>query len=173
MSTKHREALLNHVLGHLSKMKSQSLTENEDQCVYLSPNGKRCAVGCLITKENYSQTQRKPREMRGVFYKIPIDVATTPKDGYAYTERFWATTEDGCVLFYSNGKPLSINEDTREFYPQCNSSESVTKHLLNSTLKGENVTVQKVPVVFRAACVQYVNKHWKEGSVDDISIRAL
>ena len=51
--------------------------------------------------------------------KVPLSELTTPKPGLVvYPPSWWATTPDGCVLFYKE-----------RCYPQTNSNPAVVRHL--------------------------------------------
>ena len=46
-----RQAVFNKVVQHLRKQGSRAM--DEDGCCYRAPNGKMCAIGCLIPDEYY------------------------------------------------------------------------------------------------------------------------
>ncbi len=48
---KTRQEIFNQVCNHLLTQKEKAI--NGPACVYLAPDGKQCAVGCLIPKEYY------------------------------------------------------------------------------------------------------------------------
>lgn len=56
-----KQRVFNQVVKHLLTQKKKSLDRKRNQvmgnnCVYLSPNGLKCAAECLISKREYSKT---------------------------------------------------------------------------------------------------------------------
>lgn len=54
------QAIFDRVATHLAKQGHQARSER-DGCVYLAPNGDRCAAGCLISKRLYRKKMEKQR----------------------------------------------------------------------------------------------------------------
>lgn len=51
-----RSDVFNHVIEHLRKQGTKSLVHHEDMCAYRGDGGTMCAVGCLITDDEYSSS---------------------------------------------------------------------------------------------------------------------
>jgi len=49
------QEILDKVANHLLIQNEKAWNENEHSCAYLDPEGRKCAVGCLIPDEQYSK----------------------------------------------------------------------------------------------------------------------
>jgi hypothetical protein len=106
--------------------------------------------------------------LRGFFVKIPVERATTPRDGHALTDRYWMM-HDGHLIFYVDRKTQPHSMDVLPIHPQCNPSKSTAEHLLKSMKLGNTqTTIGHVPVVFESSCRNYVYKAWKEDRIKEI-----
>lgn len=78
------------------------------------------------------------------FRKIPLAEAIEPKEGLCmvYTNRYWLTTVDGCILVYGRGES-----------PQCNASRAICESIKVSDerLLGERLDVELIPLVMLRA----------------------
>ncbi len=50
----NRQEIFDRVAKHLLEQGKQSYCKETDMCMYLNPEGLKCAVGCLISYDNYS-----------------------------------------------------------------------------------------------------------------------
>ena len=76
------------------------------------------------------------------FRALPRDVATTPRDGDVYCNRWWATTPEGLLFYQGRGM--------RGWAPQCNHNRAVVDRLARN--KDDplfpDLTVEFFPVVY-------------------------
>jgi len=72
---------------------------------------------------------------------------TTPKDGrIVYTDRWWAVTTSGEVLFFKHFTS-----------PQCNRNKSVIESIVGQQTEFPGLTVKHVPVAFIPHnCADYI-----------------
>jgi len=49
----NKQEIFNKVRDHLLKQNAKSLKKHSIHCAYRSDSGLKCAIGCLITDENY------------------------------------------------------------------------------------------------------------------------
>ena len=48
-----KQTIFNKVVRHLRQQGERAVDPETQNCAYLAPDGKKCAVGCLISKKNY------------------------------------------------------------------------------------------------------------------------
>lgn len=61
--------------------------------------------------------------MTGIFFEIPIEELTAPKDGYdVLVNKWWAT---------KNGRPVGFKQTlkAKDTYPQCNSNKELAERI--------------------------------------------
>lgn len=49
------QSVFEKITNHLFSMKRQSMTDKLDDCLYLSKDGNKCAVGCIFTHKKYAK----------------------------------------------------------------------------------------------------------------------
>lgn len=75
----------------------------------------------------------------GVIRKLPIEVATSPRDGEVMTDRYWVVDDDG--LYWH-----ALTEKSRGWSPQCNSDERITVKVLSKMYP--DARVEFIPDVY-------------------------
>lgn len=81
---------------------------------------------------------------KGVFIHVPVDQATTPKDGRVLCHRYWAVHPEKGLAFY-------INRGMDDPAPQCNADRAVTERLSNKFLSGHEIRL--IECVFLAHAI--------------------
>lgn len=71
-------------------------------------------------------------------YELPLDLATTPRDGKTMCERWWFVGPNG-LIFAKFGNTL---------VPQCNQHKAVLESIKNQHPLYQNLEIRKVPVVY-------------------------
>ena len=65
-------------------------------------------------------------KLKGIFFYIPLDIATTPAEGHCYVNRWWSVHPEKGVAFYAQLLGYCASEAPA---PQCNHNEFTAKHL--------------------------------------------
>lgn len=83
--------------------------------------------------------------MRGEFIYIPIEEATSPKNGECLVDRWWSVHPEKGVAFYVRlFGPMKTDEPS----PQCNPNKRVSEHINNKL--NPDCEVKQISVVFLA-----------------------
>lgn len=65
-----KQKIFNKVYRHLIKQNKQSIAADGGACLYRGPNGLRCAIGCLITNEEYTPNMEAGRRGGGNVFAL-------------------------------------------------------------------------------------------------------
>ena len=71
------QTAFNIVKNHLLTQMTKSMEENElgdTQCLYRGPNGTKCAIGALITDEEYKRIEDKGHQHYGVYVLFSLQL---------------------------------------------------------------------------------------------------
>jgi len=87
--------------------------------------------------------------LKGRFIHVPIDAATTPRNGECLCDRWWAVHPQKGVAFYYTPFGGCASEEPS---PQCNAQEWTVKHLTKRLYPDHDVI--KIPVVYMGHALQ-------------------
>lgn len=88
--------------------------------------------------------------MKGEFFHVPLDVATTPRDGLVLCDRYWAVHPEKGLAFY-------MNRGMDDPSPQCNSARTITERMSSMHLADHEV--QLVPCVYLSHAKSIAKQH--------------
>lgn len=74
--------------------------------------------------------------------EIPIEVATTPKDGEVLVDRWWVLGE--------NNDTILMGVDVAGMYPQCNRDKNTETQMAAKAYPGREIDF--MPLVFLSSC---------------------
>jgi hypothetical protein len=90
--------------------------------------------------------------MKGEYFHVPLEQATTPTNGEAICDRWWAVHPEHGVCFYAQVSGYGRSEEPS---PQCNPSEHVSKTLIERYKPDHENRL--LPVVFMGHAVRALN----------------
>lgn len=102
--------------------------------------------------------------MKGEYFYIPLDQATTPTDGEAICDRWWAVHPEKGVCFYAQVIGYGRSDDPA---PQCNPREHTSKTLIERH-KPDHQNLH-LPVVFMGHAQRALRKMRRERAASTLA----